>query len=232
MRAEKGSKTIKPTFQSECHFWSHGKITAGVDEVGRGALAGPVVAGCVILPPFIDSSWIKQVRDSKLLTARQRNHLSPNIMEEALDWSIGIVTSPIIDELNILRATWRAMEQAVLKLKYPPQCLLVDGTRIPGIEIPQQSIIAGDKKCISIACASIIAKVTRDNIMKELDKMFPDYGFSKHKGYGTKQHLECIERLGAISAHRHSFSPISKYLKEQTFSTQKHVYKLSLGKIP
>ncbi len=174
----------------------------GIEEAGRGPLAGPVVAGAVILPKDKD---ILYVNDSKKLSEKCREELYVQIMEEALAASVGIVDNEIIDDINILQATYEAMRQAVASLKVAPQALLNDAVIIPGINLPQEKIIKGDAKSISIASASIIAKVTRDHMMDEYDKIYPEYGFAKHKGYGTAQHVEALRKYGPCPIHRMSF---------------------------
>ena len=174
----------------------------GVDEVGRGPLAGPVTAACVVLPPDFD---VLGVDDSKKLSEKCREELYVQIMEEALAASVGIVDNEVIDDINILQATYEAMRQAVASLKVAPQALLNDAVIIPGINLPQEKIIKGDAKSISIASASIIAKVTRDHMMDEYDKIYPEYGFAKHKGYGTAQHVEALRKYGPCPIHRMSF---------------------------
>ena len=174
----------------------------GIDEAGRGPLAGPVVAGAVILPKDKD---ILYVNDSKKLSEKRREELYVQIMEEALAASVGIVNNEVIDDINILQATYEAMRQAVASLKVVPQALLNDAVIIPGINLPQEKIIKGDAKSISIASASIIAKVTRDHMMDEYDKIYPEYGFAKHKGYGTAQHIEALRKYGPCPIHRMSF---------------------------
>lgn len=197
-----------PNFDEENKLWQQGYLVAGVDEVGRGALAGPVVATAIILPPGINSSWLKLVRDSKELSPAKREHLVNPLQNEAIAVGTGIVPSDIIDSSGILRATWLAMQKAVESLPHLPDFLLVDGTTVANISIPQRKIIRGDKLCLSIACASIIAKVTRDRLMNEFHEHYPHYGLAHHKGYGTKEHLACLHRLGPTPIHRLSFAPV------------------------
>lgn len=206
------SRTISqlPNFDEENRLWCQGYLVAGVDEVGRGALAGPVVASALILPPGINSPWLSLIRDSKQLSPAKRDYLFNTLQHEAIGIGIGIIPSEIIDSTDILKATWLAMQTAVQKLPRSPNVLLIDGTTVPNIAIPQRKIIRGDKICSSIACASIIAKVTRDYIMAELHQLYPGYGFAHHKGYGTKEHLACLQRLGPSPIHRLSFTPVKK----------------------
>jgi len=181
------------------------KYIAGLDEVGRGAIAGPVVAGCVILPDKIPCElW--EVDDSKKLSPLKREILAKLIKKYALDWSIGIVSSDIIDKINILNATKLAMKKAIFKLKRKPDILLIDAVKLDDIRIKQISIIHGDSLSLSIASASIIAKVVRDKIMKVLGgKFFPEYFFSSNKGYPTKHHVEAIKKFGRSKIHRLTF---------------------------
>lgn len=174
----------------------------GIDEVGRGPLAGPVVAGAVILPQDCE---ILYLNDSKKLSEKKRELLYDEIMEKAVAVGIGAVSPERIDEINILQATYEAMRIAVSKLSVRPDLLLNDAVTIPQVDIPQVPIIKGDAKSVSIAAASIVAKVTRDRMMVELDARYPGYGFAKHKGYPTKEHYAAIERLGVLPVHRKSF---------------------------
>ncbi|WP_408645601.1 ribonuclease HII [Tepidibacter thalassicus] len=178
------------------------KYIGGVDEAGRGPLAGPVVAAVVVLN---EDTVIKGINDSKKLSEKKREELFEIIKKEAIDYGIGIVGNEEIDKFNILNATYMAMKKALNNLKNKPDYLLVDAEIIPNVGIPQNSIIQGDAKSISIAAASILAKVTRDKIMCEYDEIYPEYRFSKHKGYGTKEHYEAIEKYGITSIHRKSF---------------------------
>ena len=184
------------------------ELIAGIDEVGRGALAGPVVASAVILPHSVVLPWFELVRDSKELSPRKREFLFNLISEEALAVSSGIIPCKVIDSINILRATELAMLQAVERLPKQPQFLLIDRLTLPRCSIPQMGITKGDKLCLSIACASIIAKVTRDHIMEELDRVYDGYDFAKHKGYGTREHISSLKQLGPSPIHRMSFAPV------------------------
>ena len=174
----------------------------GIDEAGRGPLAGPVVAGAVILPK---NHKIPYLNDSKQLSEKKREALYDQIMEEAIAVGIGIASPERIDEINILQATYEAMRTAIDSLEVKPQILLNDAVIIPNVEIPQEKIIKGDAKSLSIAAASIIAKVTRDRMMKAYHELFPEYGFDGHKGYGSKEHIEVIKRQGPSPIHRKTF---------------------------
>lgn len=190
-------------------------LIAGLDEAGRGALAGPVVAAAVILP--LDDpnalSQLHEVNDSKQLTAKARESFFSRITKYALAFGIGQEPPEIIDEIGIIPATKRAMLTAVSQLTPPAKYLLIDGRiRLKNSPLPQQSIIRGDSKSLSIAAASILAKVTRDRIMVELDAKYLQYGFAQHKGYGTEQHRTAIEKFGPTPIHRYSFAPIRKPL--------------------
>lgn len=174
----------------------------GIDEVGRGPLAGPVVAGAVILPK---DCRILYINDSKKLSAAKRDELYDEIMENAVATGIGMASPERIDEINILQATYEAMRQAIGNLKVAPDLLLNDAVTIPKVEIPQVPIIKGDAKSISIGAASIIAKVTRDRMMEEYDRIFPGYGFAGNKGYGSAEHIAALQKLGPTPIHRRSF---------------------------
>ncbi|MBC8275136.1 MAG: ribonuclease HII [Chloroflexi bacterium] len=184
------------------------RLIAGVDEAGRGALAGPVVAAAVILPQSASFPWLKLVRDSKETPPARREFLFDLIKQEAVSVSVGIIAPQTIDVIGILNATKIAMCHAVAQLNQPPDFLLIDYLRLPQLRISQKPIVRGDKLCLSIACASIIAKVTRDRIMVELDQLHPGYGLAHHKGYGTKHHITCLNQHGPSPIHRHSFTPV------------------------
>ena len=187
-----------------------GKIEyiAGVDEVGRGPLAGPVVAAAVILPPDFA---VLGVNDSKKLSEKRREELYDVILGEAVDWSIGMLDPEVIDRINILEATKEAMAEAVAGLRKRPDHVLIDALTLPSLEIPQTGVVKGDANCLCIAAASIVAKVTRDRMMAEYHKMYPAYGFDRNKGYGTKAHYEGIEKEGICPIHRRTF--LKKYCK-------------------
>lgn len=174
----------------------------GIDEVGRGPLAGPVVAGAVILP---HDSKIQYLNDSKQLTAKKRGELYDVIMREAVAVGIGYASPARIDEINILQATYEAMREAISKLSVKPDVLLNDAVKIPQVDIRQVPIIKGDAKSVSIAAASIVAKVTRDRLMEEYDKVLPGYGFASNKGYGSAEHIAALKEIGPSPIHRQSF---------------------------
>ena len=184
------------------HKYEHLGYLCGIDEVGRGPLAGPVVACAVILPKDCD---ILYLNDSKQLTAKKREELYDVIMEKAVSVGIGMAGPQRIDEINILQATYEAMRQAIGNLKVVPQVLLNDAVTIPEVTIPQVPIIKGDAKSISIAAASIVAKVTRDRMMVEYDEVMPGYGFASNKGYGSAAHIEALKNYGPSPIHRASF---------------------------
>ncbi len=177
-------------------------LVCGIDEAGRGPLAGPVVAGAVILP---EDCEILYLNDSKKLSEKKREELYEEIKEKAVAWAVGMASPARIDEINILQATYEAMAQAVAQLTPAPQVALNDAVRIPQLDIMQVPIIKGDAKSVSIAAASIMAKVTRDRLMKEYDAVMPQYGFASHKGYGSAAHIEAIRKYGPSPIHRRSF---------------------------
>jgi len=184
---------------------------AGVDEVGRGPLVGPVVTACVILPKNFS---LEGLTDSKKLTEKKRDKYYDYIMENALSVSIGMMDEKVIDEVNIYEATKLAMYQAIDNSKIKPEHVLIDAMKLEKLEIPSTSIIKGDAKSISIAAASVIAKVTRDRMMIELDKKYPMYGFASHKGYPTKKHVEALKEYGVLDNYRKTFNPVSKLIKK------------------
>ncbi len=180
------------------------KYIAGIDEAGRGPLAGPVVAAAVMLP---EGCLIEGVNDSKKVSEKRREKLYDEIIASSIAWGVGIEDNNVIDEINILNATRRAMHKAIENMKMAPEYILIDAEKhVDTNNIPFLPIIKGDALSISIAAASIIAKVTRDRIMREYDKIFPIYGFEKHKGYGTKTHVEAIKKNGLCMIHRRSFT--------------------------
>ena len=182
--------------------YEHLGYVCGIDEVGRGPLAGPVVACAVILPK---DCQILYLNDSKKLTAKKREELYEVIMKEAVSVGIGMASPARIDEINILQATYEAMREALGKLSVTPQILLNDAVTIPEIILPQVPIIKGDAKSVSIAAASIVAKVTRDRMMEEYDKIMPEYGFASNKGYGSREHIEALKQYGPTAIHRKTF---------------------------
>lgn len=199
-------------------FWQHERLAraagyrliAGVDEVGRGPLAGPVVAACVVLPEGFDLSGIN---DSKKLTERQRERAEVRIRAEALAIGLGSVAPEIIDRINILQATREAMRAAFLQLSPTPDFVLVDGLPVPNFPCPvQKSVIRGDSQSVSIAAASIVAKVARDQMMRDYAVLYPEYGFAGHKGYGAETHLAALRQHGPCPIHRRSFAPVAASL--------------------
>ncbi len=178
-------------------------LLAGVDEAGRGAIAGPVVAAAVICEPAPELSL---VRDSKLIKEDLREELYELIIDKAVSWGVGIVEPDEIDALNILNATMKAMKKAVEALEPKPDLVIIDGRKVPDIELKAKAVVAGDRKSFSIAAASIVAKVTRDRIMRRKEAEYPGYGFRQNKGYGTRDHVEAIRRLGRAPIHRRSFT--------------------------
>jgi len=184
------------------------QLIAGVDEVGRGCLAGPVVATAVIMPRDTCPSWFKKVRDSKLLSAEQRESLSPLIHDVAISIGTGIVLPDLIDAQGMTKAVRLAMSKAIQNLLPQPHFILLDYLTIPGLTLPQKGVVNGDTLCFSIACASIVAKVFRDSMMLELDKKYPGYGFAQNKGYATEEHIANLHRLGPSAIHRRLFWPV------------------------
>lgn len=196
-------------FHHEAHARRRGfRTIAGVDEAGRGPLAGPVVAAAVLLPEKID---IPGLTDSKLLSAAERERLYPIIREEALAVGVGVVSPRRIDELNILQATLQGMVKAVRRLRISPDFLLVDGITPVPLPLRQQTLKKGDSRSLSIAAASIVAKVLRDRIMEGYDRLYPGYGFAAHKGYGSAEHLRAIARLGPSPLHRLTFGGVREH---------------------
>ena len=200
-KLEKERARIETMKVYEKEYESHGWV-CGIDEVGRGPLCGPVVASAVILPK---DCQILYLNDSKKLSEKKREELYDVIMEEAIAVGLGMATPERIDEINILQATYEAMRQAIAGLKVKPAVLLNDAVTIPEVEIPQIPIIKGDAKSVSIAAASIIAKVTRDRMMVEYDRMYPGYDLASNKGYGTKVHMEALRTMGPCEIHRRTF---------------------------
>jgi len=187
----------------EKDFYKNNRFIAGIDEAGRGPLAGPVVVASVILP---QNSMIEGVNDSKKISEKKREKLYEIILSEAISYGIGIVYQDEIDEINILQATKKGLNMAIKQMNIKPNIILVDAlNQIDTCGIQYKSIIKGDAKCYSIAAASIIAKVTRDRIMREWDKVYPEYGFASHKGYGTAKHIEALKIYGPCNIHRRTF---------------------------
>jgi ribonuclease HII len=201
----------RPSFKEEKLLRAQGyRLIAGVDEAGRGALMGPVVAGAVILPEIIRARWKDKVRDSKQLRPAERETLYEYIKEKALAMGTGTSSNEVIDEVGIAKATRLAMIAAIRQLQPEPQFILIDYFRLPETPLPHKGVTDGDSLCFTIACASIVAKVTRDRLVVAMAEKYPDYGFAGHKGYGTSQHLECLRRKGPCPLHRRSFRPVSQ----------------------
>lgn len=194
-----------PDFSIEIGLWARGKTPAGIDEAGRGPLAGPVVAAAVILPP---GCGLTGIDDSKKLSEASRKVAWETITRTAVAYGIGIVEHDVIDRINILRASLKAMEIAVSNLHKRPDFLLIDGNQGLSILVPQETIVKGDAKCSSIAAASILAKVTRDSIMERYHEAYPQYNFCSHKGYATKEHLDALREHGPCPIHRRTFSGV------------------------
>jgi len=202
-----------PTFVEEAALHSRGyHLIAGIDEAGRGPLAGPVVAGAVVIPYDFSAPWLAELRDSKQLTARQRDTLFSCIQKSVISWASGMASPEEVDSLGIVAATRKAMLTALQHLPERPDFLLIDALPMPQSGTPFKAIIRGDQRCLSIAAGSIIAKVTRDRIMIKEDEKYPGYDFAVHKGYPTKAHLEQLQRLGPCPIHRRSFAPVRAIL--------------------
>jgi len=199
-----------PHLEYESSLWQAGIITiSGLDEAGRGALAGPVAAGAVILPVVKDIQvQLAGVRDSKLMSPRQREQWAERIRLAAVAWGVGMASNDEIDRIGILPATRLAMQRALELLSPPPQYLLIDSLILREDPLPQCAVIHGDRLCLSIAAASVLAKTARDMWMREIASTYPGYGFERHKGYGTKQHLAALECMGPTPLHRRSFAPL------------------------
>lgn len=206
------------SFAEEKAFEKQGyQRIAGIDEAGRGALAGPVVASAIVMPYHAGAPWFPQINDSKVLNVSQRELLYHNILETALAIGIGMVFQEAIDLHGIVWATRLAMRQAVEQISPAPDFLLIDYLRLPDVKLPHKGIVDGDATCFSIASASIVAKVTRDRLMKAFDEIYPGYGLAHNKGYGTREHVECLERLGACAIHRRSFTPVKELIQGRLF---------------
>ena len=202
---------LQPSLTEEEALWASGwRRVAGIDEVGRGPLAGPVVAAAVILDPSRLPAWVSDVRDSKELDAEERATLAEQIWPEALAVGLGSASVSEIDAWGIAHANRAAMARAIAAMSLKPQFVLVDGPKAPVLPYPRRAIVDGDAKCVSIAAASIVAKVARDQMMRELDVLYPGYGFARHKGYATPEHLARLMELGPCEQHRRSFLPVRK----------------------
>ena len=201
---EKEEERLKELKKIELDYHKQGiKYIAGIDEAGRGPLAGPVVVGCVIMP---EDSFIEGVNDSKKVSEKKREKLYDEIINNAISWSVAVIGWHEIDELNILNATKKGVTECINNLETKPELILVDALQgIDTCNIPYVSMVKGDAKCYSISAASILAKVTRDRIMREWDEVYPQYGFAKHKGYGTKAHIEALKEYGPCPIHRKTF---------------------------
>ena len=227
--------TTTDQFEFERPLWQQGiQRVAGVDEAGRGPLAGPVVAAAVILPPRWAETGLPPelvgLNDSKQLTEAQRDRFFTFITTcGEIEAGIAEVTAAVIDDINILQATHRAMNDALAKLYPLPPHALVDGRPVKTLCVPQTAIVKGDARSYSIAAASVLAKVTRDRQMREYDRQFPGYGFAIHKGYGTAKHLAAIEKLGACAIHRRSFAPLKPAAAELFFSTEGALHPAAQG---
>lgn len=204
--------TLPPTFDHERRLWEAGcRCVAGIDEAGRGALAGPVVAAAVVIAPHSAGLplW-GELRDSKLLTPARREELAPQVRAAALAWAVAAVPAAVIDACGIAAATRQAMQAAVAALDPQPQHLLIDWVRLAAVSIPQYSCARADQLMVSVAAASILAKVHRDALLVELDAVYPLYGFARHKGYGAAAHLAALATHGPCPEHRHSFAPVAQ----------------------
>jgi ribonuclease HII len=197
---------LSAPYHYEARAWRTGLVRiAGVDEAGRGPLAGPVVAAAVIIEP---ARRIRGLADSKLLPPERREELFERIQARAVAVGVGIVDHGTIDRINILEATRRAMQQALAGLAIAPELVITDFVKLAGLACPQRNLVDGDARCASVAAASIVAKVVRDRLMLEADREFPEYGFARHKGYATPEHLAILDRLGPCALHRRSFSGV------------------------
>ena len=200
-----------PDLAHEERWWARGyQRVAGLDEAGRGSWAGPVAAAVAILPPGVAiAADLAPVRDSKLLSPRVRERCFDLIVAHALDYGVGMASAEEIDRLGILPCTRLAMQRALAALRRPPEALLVDALRLPQVDLPQEALVHGDRLCLSIAAASILAKVSRDRMMVALHEQWPQYGFADHKGYSTPAHLSALTAHGPCPHHRRSFAPVA-----------------------
>lgn len=209
------TRTITPSWREERALWRQGRVrVAGVDEVGRGPLAGPVFAAAVVLP-HSRAKWVGRLRDSKVVAPRARTELAAAIQGRC-DWGIGAVSPQVIDQIGIVWATRLAMRIAVQGLAEAPDALIVDGREFVQCGIEQHAVIDADALCKSVAAASIVAKVARDEVMRELDAQFPGYGLARNKGYSSREHMEALDRLGYSTAHRLTFAPVRAALEGGT----------------
>lgn len=215
MAPPRATSILRPSFDEERRLWREGfRLIAGVDEVGRGPLAGPVMAAAVVLPLWLsEASWLLELRDSKSLSAAQREALYPLILGEAVAVGLGSVSPQNIDEMGIAAAVRHAMTQAIAGLWPRPDFVLTDAVSLPGVGLPQKGIIKGDCLSLSIAAASIIAKVARDRFMVQMDRLYPGYGMARHKGYATPEHLAALQMLGACPLHRRCFAPVAEIVR-------------------
>ncbi len=227
---------ILPTYKHETKKYSEGfKFVAGCDEVGIGPLAGPVVAATVILNPESignrsKNKWWNRIRDSKTVDEKERNELEKFIKDHCVDFGVGVVSHETIDEINIYQASLLAMEKSLNEIKIIPDFLFIDGIHnLPKVYIAQQPVVDGDAKILSISAASIVAKVARDKILHELNEIYPEYGFDKHKGYSTKFHREALRKYGISPAHRMTFGFVALCLKR--FTSMRHFQKSLLAVI-
>jgi len=203
-----------PTFIYEEDLWAQGAdLVAGVDEVGRGPLAGPVVAAAVLLPPRSRFPWLARVRDSKVLSPARREELAGCICNDSVAIALGIMPHDFVDALGIVEATRRAMLAALAELSSEPEFVLIDALSLPDCRLPQRPIIHGDGLSLSIASASIVAKVARDELMLKADGRFSGYGFARNKGYATREHLDALTNLGPCAIHRRTFAPVRACLE-------------------
>jgi ribonuclease HII len=201
-----------PELAVERDLWARGYWSVGgVDEAGRGCWAGPVAAAVVVLPPdpCLESS-LRGVTDSKQMAAAAREQWAPRIKASCAGWGVGFAGNDEVDALGIVPATRLAAMRALAQLAAPPGWLILDYLRLPQVDLPQTALVKGDARCLSIACASVLAKTARDALMRDLDGQYPGYGFARHKGYGTAAHRQALERLGACPIHRASFAPVKK----------------------
>jgi len=203
----------RPSFAEEKTLLARGiRLIAGVDEVGRGSIAGPVVAAAVIMPDGLKAPWLAEVRDSKQLRPAKREILASHIKRAAISFGVGVVNQKLIDTMGIVEASKLAMKLAINRLAPGPEYLLIDYVYLPAVKLPQKGITDGDCKCFSIACASIVAKVARDEMMMRLDRLFSGYRLAENKGYCTEEHLAGLSRLGPSPIHRRTFQPVRWYL--------------------